>query len=117
MNIKNFDRANLPSAFISHERQFQKINDFLYPNNLLFIPTTHSIAPLIGSQYGQLSDYSRLRGLLNIACLGRLPQISMPITTINDSPIGFSLIAAHGQDHYLLDVMKYFSALFQVAEM
>jgi amidase len=40
--------------------------------------------------------------MLCIAGLARLPQVSLPLATLNGCPLGLSLIAARGNDTLLL---------------
>jgi amidase len=40
--------------------------------------------------------------LLSIAGLARLPQLSLPLGTLHDCPLGISLIAPRGRDLGLL---------------
>jgi amidase len=49
-------------------------------------------------------DKLRARALpmLCIAGLARLPQVSLPLATLNGCPLGLSLIAARGSDTLLL---------------
>jgi len=47
----------------------------------------------------------RVIGITSIAGLGGLPQVSLPLTRLEAGPIGLSLIAAHGQDEQLLDLV------------
>ena len=39
-----------------------------------------------------------------IAGLGRLPQVTMPLTAADGVPVGVSLLAAAGNDEYVLSV-------------
>jgi amidase len=41
---------------------------------------------------------------LCIAGLARLPQISLPLATLDGCPLGLSLIAARGNDTLLLEL-------------
>jgi len=41
----------------------------------------------------------------SVAGLGRLPQVSLPLGESAGVPVGLSLIAAHGQDAFLLVVV------------
>jgi amidase len=44
--------------------------------------------------------------MLCIAGLARLPQVSLPLATLNGCPLGLSLIAARGNDTLLLALAK-----------
>jgi amidase len=43
---------------------------------------------------------------LCISGLARLPQVSLPLATLNGCPLGLSLIAARGNDTMLLELAK-----------
>jgi amidase len=45
-------------------------------------------------------------GMLCISGLGRLPQVSTPLATVNGLPLGLSMVAARGNDEMLLAVAK-----------
>lgn len=47
----------------------------------------------------------RALALLCIAGLARLPQISLPLATLDSCPLGLSLIAARGNDTLLLELV------------
>jgi amidase len=55
-----------------------------------------------------LGDAVRARALpmLCIAGLARLPQVSLPLATLDGCPLGLSLIAAQGNDTMLLSLAK-----------
>lgn len=45
-------------------------------------------------------------GMLCISGLGRLPQVSLPLASVNGLPLGISLVAARGNDEMLMAVAK-----------
>jgi amidase len=49
---------------------------------------------------------ARALPMLCIAGLARLPQVSLPLATLNGCPLGLSLIAARGNDTLLLELAK-----------
>ena len=62
---------------------------------------------LRGSAHWQTSKPGeRAVGILCISGLGRLPQVSLPLATLNGCPLGLSLIAARGNDEMLLEVAR-----------
>jgi amidase len=70
---------------------------------LLCVPTAPGIAPKLATPADELDAFrARAFGLLSIAGLARLPQISLPLGTMADCPLGLSLIAPHGCDRGLL---------------
>jgi amidase len=114
--IKKRDRTQIGGAVGRRERFFRQLRRSLGPRDLLCIPTAPTIAPLRGSHaYDRDSDYyRRTLSLTAIAGVGRLPQVSMPLAAIESAPIGLSLIAAHGEDLFLLHVARAVAELARV---
>jgi len=89
------------------------LSTLLDEDGLIVIPTAHNVAPLLNANNSSL-DQNRLKNmqLTCIAGLAGLPQITLPLTSIDNKPIGLSLIANHGHDKQLLkwatDFMKSF---------
>lgn len=105
-HAKTIDRARLGEVVGRRERYGSHFRRALGPRDLLCIPTAPKIAPLKSTlSLDRNSDYYHLTVAFNaIAGVGRLPQVSMPLATASGAPIGLSLIAAYGEDAFLLDV-------------
>jgi len=70
---------------------------------VLCLPTAPGIAPKLATPAPDLEVFrTRAFGLLSIAGLARLPQLSLPLGTLHDCPLGISLIAPRGCDLGLL---------------
>ena len=70
---------------------------------VLCLPTAPGIAPKLSTPAPELEVFrTRAFGLLSIAGLARLPQLSLPLGTLHDCPLGISLIAPRGCDLGLL---------------
>jgi amidase len=70
---------------------------------VLCLPTAPGIAPKLATPAPELEVFrARAFGLLSIAGLARLPQLSLPLGTLHDCPLGISLIAPRGRDLGLL---------------
>jgi amidase len=70
---------------------------------VLCLPTAPGIAPKLATPAPELEVFrARALGLLSIAGLARLPQVSLPLGTLADCPLGISLIAPRGGDLGLL---------------
>ena len=70
---------------------------------VLCLPTAPGIAPNLATPAPELEVFRTLAfGLLSIAGLARLPQLSLPLGTLHDCPLGISLIAPRGGDLGLL---------------
>lgn len=75
--------------------------------DLIILPTTPGRAPLLDIAANKLSSYrNNLLTFTAIAGLAGLPQIHLPLFTINGAPCGLSLIASKNQDLHLIHVAK-----------
>jgi amidase len=71
---------------------------------VLCLPTAPGIAPKLATPNSELETFrARAFALLCIAGLASLPQISLPLGTMENCPIGLSLIAPRGAERGLLD--------------
>jgi amidase len=106
--MQNLDKTKISLAFSKREYLFEKINQILSPNNLFCIPTTPFSAILRSESKKKINefDYEKLRPLVSLASIGRLPQINLPILNQVKAPIGISLIAGFKKDNYLIDTAK-----------
>ena len=67
-------------------------------------PDRAGIAPKLKTAPEELEAFrARAFALLAVAGLARLPQISLPVGTLDDCPIGLSLIGPRGCDRGLLE--------------
>jgi amidase len=107
-HAKTIDRSRLAEVIERRERYAGHLRRVLGPRDLLCIPTAPKIAPLKdAASLDRNSAYYHLTVAFNaIAGVGRLPQVSMPLATAVGAPIGLSLIGAHGEDGFLLDVAR-----------
>ena len=103
--MQNLDKAKIVQAFSRREYFFEKINNFLFPNNLFCIPTTPFSAVLRSESKTKINefDYEKLRPLVSLASVGRLPQINLPILNQGAAPIGVSLISGFKKDDLLIN--------------
>jgi amidase len=85
--------------------------ELLYDDAVLVLPTLPGIAPLLNTRNSQMDDFrARAMSLLCIAGLARLPQISLPLATLNGCPLGLSLVAARNGDTLLLETASRIAA-------
>ncbi len=110
--VKNLDRRRVVPAARRRERYCRRLNELLGPNDLLCLPTSPTLAPKKGTAcHDRAGDYyRRTLSFTAIAGIGRLPQVSMPVATVSNVPIGLSLLTGHGED------MRLLRAASQVAE-
>lgn len=79
------------------------IHKLVSGNRLLLLPTAPDIAPLTTATAEELSDYrDRALGLTAISSLSGVPQITLPLVTLEGCPLGLSIIGAAGRDLDLL---------------
>lgn len=98
----------------------KKIRSFLYAlldeDGLIIIPTAHNVAPTLKADSNALDkNRSKNMQLTCIAGLGGLPQVTLPLVTIDHKPIGLSLIANRGHDKQLLAWASNFMKSFKGA--
>lgn len=87
------------------------IDALLTDNAILVLPTVPDIAPLLGLPPAETVAFrERALALLCTAGLGGLPQLSLPLATLQGCPLGVSLVAARGNDELLLAVAQQISS-------
>lgn len=106
--MQRLEKDKISKAFLKKEFFCEKINNLLSPNNLICIPTTPFSTFKKSQHKTKINDfdYERLRPLVSLASIGRLPQINLPIINKYSLPIGISLIAGYKKDHYLIEIAK-----------
>jgi amidase len=83
----------------------EHIRSLVTPGTLLALPSAPCIAPRLDTSPEGFDAYrTRVMRLTCIAGLGGLPQISIPIGTVDGCPIGLSFIGWAGGDEALLDL-------------
>lgn len=105
-NVQSFDRIAALDSLALCERLFAAINAFLTPGTIICFPTTPVIAPLKGTlnTIEAVTDfYDRTMAITAFSGVGRLPELSAPLLTVENCPVGFSIAAGHYQDEFLLE--------------
>ncbi len=105
--LKNASMISKADYLKAKEKQIefaQRIDKLLADGAVLILPTTSSIAPL---RTASLEEIDRLRGqsskLLIISALAGIPQITLPLLSLDDAPLGVSLMSAKNTDRRLVD--------------
>jgi amidase len=99
--------SDAEAARKKREEIAQRMAAMLRDDTVLALPTVPDIAPLRGADPQSTEDFrGRALTLLCIAGLARLPQISLPMGTLNGCPIGLSLIGPRDSDMMLLAIAK-----------
>ena len=107
--------ATITSAEVAQAQRVRdaarvRMDALLADNAVLLLPTLPDIAPLLNTPPAQLDDFrARAMSLLCIAGLAGLPQVTLPLATLNGCPLGLSLLAARGNDALLLQLARQIS--------
>ncbi len=81
----------------------KRLRTLLAKNAILVVPSAPGAAPLKGLPQDQVVAYrNQALGILCIAGLGYLPQLSIPAAMSEGAPLGISLVGAPGSDRMLL---------------
>jgi amidase len=85
--------------------QRQRMEDILGKDGVLVLPSVPSIAPLRDLSGDALQAFrERALAILCISGLSGLPQISLPLATMDGCPMGLSLMGPRGADRALVDL-------------
>ncbi|MFT6270080.1 MAG: Asp-tRNA(Asn)/Glu-tRNA(Gln) amidotransferase A subunit family amidase [Alphaproteobacteria bacterium] len=83
------------------------INSHFQKYDVILLPTTPGLSPLLNTPAKELGEYrNNLMTFTAIAGLAGLPQIHLPLFTINKASCGVSLIAPKNQDLRLIHIAK-----------
>lgn len=79
------------------------MRELLDGNRVMMMPTAPGAAPLKDTPAAEIESFrNRTLTLTCIAGMARLPQVSLPLATVEGAPLGLSLLAAPGNDMQLL---------------
>lgn len=99
--------ADVTGAQAVRDAARRRMDELLKDNAVIVLPTVPDIAPLLNTPAAALDDFrARAMSLLCIAGHAGLPQVTMPLATLNGCPIGVSLMAARGNDALLLELAR-----------
>ena len=86
----------------------QRVRGLFEEGDILCLPTSPRVAPLVDTPQDELEDRIRAQAmmLLCIAGLAGLPQVSLPLATLEGLPLGFSLVGSWGTDSQLLELSR-----------
>jgi amidase len=92
-------------ARVMQERARDRIRGIAQPGTVLVLPTSPAIAPLADAPNAVHESFrTRAMRMTCIAGLSGLPQVSIPIGTVEGCPAGLSFIGWAGGDEALLDL-------------
>ena len=99
--------AQLECARTQRELFANDLHRMLAPGVVACLPTAPGAAPSITANPGELEGFRRQAlELLSVAGLARLPQITLPLSSIEGCPLGLSVISGPGGDAMLLALAK-----------
>jgi len=105
--VGTISAAEVSAAQVVRHAARARMDALLAGNAVLVLPTVPDIAPLRDTPAAALDDFrARAMSLLCIAGLAGLPQVSLPLATLQGCPLGISLIAARGADALLLALAR-----------
>ena len=87
----------------------RQINAFLTPETVICFPTTPKIAPRKGSLNtleAVMEFYDPTMTITAFSGVARLPEVSAPLMTVDECPVGLSFAAGHYQDEFLLSAVR-----------
>ncbi|KAL2622202.1 hypothetical protein R1flu_002407 [Riccia fluitans] len=96
----------VPLIYRIREETRQAMNDLLKDDSVFVLPTVPDLPPKLNSKDSMLAAFrSKAFTLLSIGGMSGCPQVHMPVTKVEDVPVGVSLMARHGGDRFLLDTV------------
>jgi amidase len=102
------DGKDIAAAKAAHVAIREHVGALIGESDILCLPTSPRIAPLRGTEQHELEVVYRYQAmsLLCIAGLGGLPQVSLPLATLDGCPLGLSLVGRRGADEQLLELAR-----------
>jgi amidase len=75
------------------------------PGTVLVLPSAPSIAPPVQTAPADLETFRvRVMRLVCMASISGLPQVTIPVGTVDGAPVGLSLLGWRGSDEALLSL-------------
>lgn len=96
--------ADVAQAQAVRDTLRRQLDALLTPGTVLCLPSAPTVAPLRGSAVETLEEFrSKSMRMLCLAGLAGTPQLSIPVATMGEGPLGLSLMMQRGADRALLD--------------
>jgi len=92
------------AARVKRQAIIERLDRLLGDGDILCLPTSPRVAPLKNTEMNDLEVTYRHQAmcLLCIAGLGGLPQVSLPVASLDGCPLGLSLVGRRNSDAQLL---------------
>jgi len=92
-------------ALLRRAQITRHVEELIGDDGMLVLPTVPSAAPKKGTDFTALDEFrNRALMLLCTSGLTGLPQITLPMASVYDAPLGLSLIGPRGSDRQLTDI-------------
>jgi amidase len=102
---RDVSAAERQDAEGKRKAQRLRMEEILGKDGILVLPSVPSIAPLRDLSGDALQSFrERALAILCISGLSGLPQVSLPLATMDGCPIGLSLMGPRGADRALVDL-------------
>jgi len=103
-------------AIVRRESLTSRLVQLLGDDGVLVIPTAHNLPPPRETSLDDLVEFrEKTLALTCVASLARLPQVNLPVTTVEGCPVGLSLIGGPRADERLLAQASVFSRQLGIA--
>ncbi|MEX0759394.1 MAG: amidase [Tistlia sp.] len=110
--VWSLGEEEIASATAARADFSERLQGLLAPGTLLLLPTAPSIAPRLDADPEALRQHrGNVLSLTSIAGLSGLPQVNLPVATLDGCPLGLSLIGPAGTDGALLAFAERFVTL------
>lgn len=106
-SCKQITQEQIKYATLVQEQLISATRRLFEQVDVLVIPTTPGVAPLLSTPQSELADYRvKLLTMTCVASLTGLPQLHIPLFVQNDAPCGISLIGLKHSDRQLIQLAK-----------
>lgn len=109
--------AEVQEALAARERIREAVWRLLGDDGILALPTAPGPAPLINTPAAELDAFrKRLISVCSIASLCQLPQVNIPVASVEGGPVGLGLIGPRGSDEQLLAITARLAGVLGIAD-